>query len=88
MNLANINIRLHPHARERLQERGATESEVIATISGGERFQAKFGRKGFRRNFPFNHFWRGRMYNTKQIEAYAVEEGDGWLVITFIVKFF
>jgi hypothetical protein len=28
------------------------------------------------------------MYNTKQIEAYAVEEGDGWLVITFIVKFF
>jgi len=25
---------------------------------------------------------------TKQVEAYAVEEGDGWLAITVIVKFF
>lgn len=43
--------KFHPHAKVRLAERGATESEVEATIAGGERFAAKFGRTGFRRNF-------------------------------------
>jgi hypothetical protein len=32
--------------------------------------------------------WRGRWYAHKQVEAYAVEEPDGWLVITVIVRFF
>lgn len=81
-------IRFHPHARERLSERGATESEIIETILNGERFPAKFGRSGFRRNFPCEGEWRGRRYGTKQIEAYAVENDDGWLVITVLVKYF
>ena len=33
-----MNVRIHPHARERMAERGATEAEVIATIDGGEWF--------------------------------------------------
>lgn len=81
-------VRLHPHARERLQERGASESEVVATVQEGERIPAKFGRTGFRRNFAYNATWRGRYYATKQIEAFAVQDDDGWLVITVIVKFF
>lgn len=72
-----MNVRLHPHARERLTERGATETEVMTTIETGERFPAKFGRTGFRRNFPFDGTWRNRQHATKQIEAYAVDE-DGW----------
>jgi hypothetical protein len=36
-------VRLHTHAKERLAERGATESEVIATVLEGERFVAKYG---------------------------------------------
>ena len=85
---ARMNVRLHPYARERIVERGATEPEVVATIEAGERFPAKFGRTGFRRNFTFGSEWLGRNYATKQIEAYAVEEDDGWLVITVLVKFF
>ncbi len=80
-------VRLHPHAVARLAERGSTEAEVVATVHGGERFPAKFGRTGFRRNFPFEAEWRGRRYGTKQVEAYAVKE-DGWLVITIIVRYF
>ena len=80
-------IRLHPHAQERLAERGATEAEVIATVETGERFPAKLGRTGFRRNFSFDGQWQGRQYATKQVEAYAVEE-NGWLVITVIVRYF
>ena len=82
-----MNVRLHSHARERLAERGATEEEVVATVQSGERFPAKFGRTGFRRNFVFDSEWQGRRYATKQVEAYAVEE-NGWLVITVIVKYF
>jgi hypothetical protein len=82
-----MDIRLHPHARERLAERGTTEAEVLATVKEGERFPAKLGRTGFRRNFTFDEEWRGRRYATKQVEAYAVEE-NGWLVITAIVRYF
>lgn len=82
-----MEIRLHTHALERLAERGASEAEVRATLDGGEQFSAKYGRTGFRRNFPFDGEWNGKHYAVKQIEAYAVEEG-GWLVITVIVKFF
>lgn len=82
-----MSVRLHPHALDRLAERGATESEVVATVESGEWFPAKFGRTGFRSNFRFDGEWNGKRYATRQIEAYAVEE-DGWLVITVIVKFF
>jgi hypothetical protein len=81
-------VRLHPHAKERLIERGATENEVIATVKEGETFPAKYGRTGFRRNFSFNGKWRDKQYATKQIEAYAVREINDWLVITVIIRYF
>lgn len=82
-------IRFHPHALERIKERGATEDEVRATVESGEMFPAKFGRAGFRRNFSFDGAWRGRSYSTKQIEVFAVEENpQDWLVITVITRYF
>ena len=84
-----MTVRIHPHAVERMVERGATPEEVTATVKGGERFPAKFGRVGFRRNFPFDGLWRGRRYATKQVEAYAVGESeDDWLVVTVIVRYY
>jgi Domain of unknown function (DUF4258) len=83
-----LTVRLHPHAAARMAERGATVEEVEATVTAGERFPARFGRTGFRRNFAFGADWRGRRYQTKQVEAYAVEEDGGWLVITVLVKYF
>ena len=81
-------MRLHAHAHERMLERGASEEEVAATIADGERFAAKFGRDGFRRNFPFDGTWRERRYATKQIEALAVFEDGDWRVISVIVNYF
>ena len=69
-------------------ERGATRLEVTATVEDGERFPAKFGRTGFRRNFPFGDEWRGKAYRTKQVEAYAVREDSDWLVITVITRYY
>jgi len=83
-----MKVRLHPHALARLAERGTSETEVVAAVESGEKFPAKFGRTGFRRNFAFRGEWLGRQYATKQVEAYAVEEQGGWLVITVVVKYF
>jgi hypothetical protein len=81
-------IRFHPHALERMAQRGATEQEVIVTVETGERFNAKFNRTGFRRNFTFEKQWQGKHYETKQVEAYAVKEDDDWLVISVITRYF
>jgi len=81
-------VRLHRHAEERMAERGGTLEEVKATVQEGERFDAKFGRTGFRRNFPFQGTWRGRHFGVKQIEVYAVREGPDWLVITVLTRYF
>ena len=83
-----MEVRLHPHAADRLGERGAGEEEVVETVLDGEPFPAKLGRTGFRRNFAFGGIWRGRRYAIKQLEVIAVREGDDWLVLTVITKYF
>lgn len=83
-----MSVRLHPHAVDRLVERGATEAELVMAVEAGEQFPAKFGRTGFRRNFPCPHPWRGRRFATKQVEVYAVREGTNWLVISFVTRYF
>ena len=80
-------IRLHPHAKARIEERGASEAEVVETILSGERFEANFDRTGFRLDFGGPYRRRGKTFDTKRIEAYAVFEDGDWLVITVIVKF-
>jgi hypothetical protein len=83
-----MQITIHPHAQQRMIERGAEEVEVIKTIAEGEKFSAKYGRIGFRRNFVFNNVWRNEKYNSKQLEVYGVEEGKAFIVITVLVKYF
>ena len=80
-----MTVRFHPHARERMEERGASEEEVRDTV---EQFPARFGRTGFRRNFRFDGEWQGQYCRIKQVEAYAVQEGSEWLVITVITRYF
>jgi hypothetical protein len=43
---------------------------------------------GFRRNFSFNAQWQGKVYAMKKVEAIAAPEGEDWIIITVIVKFF
>ena len=81
-------INIHPHARQRMIERCVEEDEVYATIAGGEIFPVKFGRTGFRRNFIFDKEFKGKPYGTKQVEVIAVQEGDDWIVVTVITRFF
>lgn len=83
-----MKVRIHPHALERMEERGATKTEVIETVNEGEAFQAKFGRTGFRKNFSFEREWRGKIYGTKQVEIYGVKERNGFFALTVVTKYF
>jgi len=83
-----MEIQLHPHAIDRMIERGANHLEVIETIEHGEWFPVKFNRTGFRRNFMMDVEWKGKLYHNKQIEAIAVEEEDRWIILTVIVRYF
>ena len=83
-----MNVKLHPHAVERAAERGTTEGEIIETVLHGEHFPAKHGREGFRRTAIFNSTWQDKHYYAKQIECYAVNEVDDWIVISVLVKYF
>ena len=83
-----MSIEIHPHARERMAERGATENEVVETVETGEKFPAKFGRIGYRHNFSFDGIWNGRRYNSKQVEAYIAGKGNDLIVVTVFVKYF
>jgi len=84
-----MRIRIHPHAAQRLKERGATASEATKTVRTGTRSPAKFGRFEFVSRFPFAKMWLGRKYATKQVHVIAAPQGpDHWLIVTVIVKFF
>ena len=84
----DIKVVLHPHALSRLDERGISEKDVISTVLEGERFVAKFGRTGFRRNFSYERSWHGRYYTNQQVEVFAVLEENVWVVITIISRYF
>jgi hypothetical protein len=81
-------VRFHPHALERLVERGTTEAEAVATIQTGEQFPAKFGRTGFRKAFRFDSISEGRFYRTKEVEIFSIREGQDWLVITVVTRYY
>jgi hypothetical protein len=72
-------MKVHVHAAARMRERGASTEEVASAVANGERFAAKFGRTGFRRNFVFDELWQGRHYHMKQVEVYAIGKTTiGW----------
>ncbi len=77
-----MHVELHPHASERLSERGATQAELVDTVLHGERFSAKFGRMGFRKVFAYGAIWRDQTYGHKEVEAIAVETPSGVLVLS------
>jgi len=77
-------VHFHPHARERMDERNVTEDEVNATIERGEKFPAKFGRTGFRTEFPFTGKWRGKSYKANKLKPMQFKRrGSGELNMKF-----
>ena len=76
------------HARQQMLERGASEEEVIETITAGERVPAKHGRVAHRRNFQHNRMWGGKLYPIKQVMPITKDERDSTVVITVYTFYF
>lgn len=71
-----------------MNERGASEDEVVQAICAGERVPAKSNRQGYRRNFQYQRQWGGRTYAIKQVLAIVAEESDCLVVVTVYTFFF
>ncbi len=81
-------IEIDPHAMLRAEQRGTNETQIVETVRFGEKFPARDGRTGFRRNFTFAGMHNGTYYETIQLMVIAQKMPNGWLVITVITKFF
>ena len=81
-------IEFSPHAREKMLDRGTSESEVKAAIRTGNPEPARRGRLMFRKNFAFNRPWRGKHYAVKQVAPVVAEEADRLVVVTVFVYYF
>jgi hypothetical protein len=81
-------ILFHPHARERMEERGTTEAEVRTTVNEGEKFPAKYGRLGFRKDIPFESHRDGKFFRVKQVVVFGIKEIGDFIVITVVVRYF
>jgi hypothetical protein len=79
---------IHPHAKSRAMERGASVQEMVEVVETGEVFPAKYSRTGFRKTFIFNDVWLGKHFYVKQLECFAIKEENNWLVISVLVKYF
>ncbi len=54
----------------------------------GKEIPAKKGRKAYRKNFPFESYWKEKYYTTKQAIPIVKEETDKIVVITVYVYYF
>lgn len=81
-------VLIHPHAKERMAERGATDDEAFSALRKGFPVPARFGRRKHRQTFPFERHWDGKFFRFKQIEVFSVDEGEDIIVITVVVKYF
>jgi hypothetical protein len=83
-----VKIDTHPHAVQRMKERGCTRAEVEYAVRHGARSPAKYGRTKFKHTFAYNRKWLGTPYKRKTVEAFAsARPPDGWLVVTVIVQY-
>ncbi|MBI5412364.1 DUF4258 domain-containing protein [Candidatus Peregrinibacteria bacterium] len=76
------------HAKMQMQERGASEAEIIETIETGEKIPAKRGRSAYRKNFQFNDRWGDKTYAIKQVMPVVASEEQKIVVITVYTFYF
>lgn len=83
-----MEIEFSPHAREKMLDRGTSESQVEAAILTGNPEPARNSRLMFRKNFAFNSQWRGKYYAVKQVAPIVAQQPDRFIVVTVFVFYF
>jgi len=73
-----MTIRLHPHAIDRLAERGATEEEVHATIQAGEQFLPNMVEQDFGGTFLMGKSREVGITRPNKWKPMQFKRMDGW----------
>lgn len=81
-------IRFSAHSLDQVPLRGATQEEVIASISSDRWLLAGFDRLESQTDFPYNKLWNGRRYVTKRVRPIFFEEESEIVVVTVYAYFF
>ena len=76
------------HAKQQMQERGASGKEVTEAILNGESNPAKHGRILCRKNFQYNDKWANKFYHIKQVVPVIKKEANNITVITVYTFYF
>jgi hypothetical protein len=76
------------HVRDQMVDRGTSEDEIKLAIRDGEEVSARKGRKAYRKNFPFESYWKGKYYSIKQVMPIVKEESGKIIVVTVYVFYF
>ena len=82
-----MGIKFTEHAKERIEQRGATEAEVLEVLAKGVEVQAGRHRKAKESVFDYGREWLGKSYPQKKVEVVFVEEGEDVVVITVKVYY-
>jgi hypothetical protein len=88
MNDIKKPIRVSGHAKEQLEFRGTTESEIIAAIREGTWQAAESDRLECRKDFAFEGEWNKKPYKKKQVRPIFVDEPEEIVVVTVYVYYF
>ena len=70
-----------------MQDRGAREEEVMATLSKGKELMAPGGRKAREMVFSFDAQWQGKFYHQKKLRVVYIEQGNDLVAITVYTYF-
>jgi hypothetical protein len=82
-----MQIQLDPHTIERAKERGASEEQIIETLTSGRPIIAEGKRFGKVKTFDFHNLWKGKYYDEKQLIVYYITEGETITTITVYVYY-
>ena len=80
-------IRVDPHTRDNLEERGTSEEEVRLVIRTGTITPARFGRLIARRVLTDGYEQNGRLYRHKEVSVVYVFDGDAIVTVTVKTRF-
>lgn len=71
-----------------MEDRGASEEDVIAALRMGRREPARRGLWQYRINQEFHREWAGRYYGMRQVAPVVDEEEERYVVVTVYAFYF
>ena len=73
------------HTLERAEERGTNEKEIKDVLETGFSVEAKSGRFGMAKIYPFNRVRGGKSYEQKRVEVIYIKKMDEIVTVTVYV---